>query len=152
VDITDTVMENWNTFIIGHARWGVYEAVEQLSNSEDAGDVEAKFFGNPIQQKRWLKNNLFGRSPLFARAFFYFFYRYFFRLGFLDGKTGLAFHFIQGCWFRFLVDAIILELKTKMKTQNLSLEEIVEKEYGEKYPQLIEQLMQKKIKVSGLKK
>jgi hypothetical protein len=36
-------------------------------------------------------------------------YRYFIKLGFLDGKEGLIFHFLQGFWFRFLVDAKIFE-------------------------------------------
>jgi hypothetical protein len=32
-----------------------------------------------------------------------------FRLGFLDGIEGLIFHFLQGFWFRFLVDSMIFE-------------------------------------------
>ncbi len=39
----------------------------------------------------------------------YFIYRYFFSLGFLDGKEGLMFHFLHGFWYRFLVDAKIYE-------------------------------------------
>jgi glycosyltransferase involved in cell wall biosynthesis len=143
VDIIDTVMENWHAFIVGHARWAVFEATEQLSGKEDSGKVKASLTGSPIEQKRWLKNNLFQKSPIFLRAFLFFIYRYFFRLGFLDGKTGLAFHFLQGCWFRFLVDAVMLELKTKMKLQNISLEEIIQKEYGDKYPQLVNELKKK---------
>ena len=34
----------------------------------------------------------------------YFFYRYFLRLGFLDGKEGAIFHFMHAFWFRLLVD------------------------------------------------
>ena len=45
----------------------------------------------------------------FARALAYWIYRYFLRLGFLDGKEGLVFHFLQGFWFRFLVDAMVYE-------------------------------------------
>jgi hypothetical protein len=29
--------------------------------------------------------------------------------GFLDGKEGLVFHFLQGFWYRFLVDAKLFE-------------------------------------------
>ncbi|MFQ5904044.1 MAG: glycosyltransferase family 2 protein, partial [Candidatus Binatia bacterium] len=39
----------------------------------------------------------------------YWFYRYIIRRGFLDGKEGLIFHFLQGCWYRFLVDVKIYE-------------------------------------------
>jgi len=41
----------------------------------------------------------------------YFFYRYFIRLGFLDGKEGFLWHFLQGWWYRTLVDARIWEVK-----------------------------------------
>ena len=45
----------------------------------------------------------------------YFLYRYFVRLGFLDGRAGLVFHVLQGFWFRFLVDALILERRLRRK-------------------------------------
>ena len=75
--------------------------------------VSPSFFGNQAEQKRWLKEKLFMKSPMFFRAWLYFIYRYFFRLGFLDGKRGLIFHFFQGFWYRFLVDAKIFEAKMK---------------------------------------
>jgi hypothetical protein len=53
------------------------------------------------------------RSPLFLRAFLYFLMRYTIGLGFLDGKEGLIFHFMQGFWYRFLVDSKIYELQKK---------------------------------------
>jgi hypothetical protein len=48
--------------------------------------------------------------PLFLRPGLYFTWRYFFKLGFLDGKPGLVWHFLQGGWYRFLVDAKINEI------------------------------------------
>ena len=59
--------------------------------------------------RRWLKENLYGRAPLFWRALAYWLYRYILRLGFLDGRPGLVFHFLQGFWYRFLVDAKLVE-------------------------------------------
>lgn len=64
--------------------------------------------------KRILKNKLYDKSPLFLRAFLYFIYRYFFKLGFLDGKQGLIWHFLQGFWYRFLVDVNIYEIEKEM--------------------------------------
>lgn len=55
------------------------------------------------------KKKIYYQLPLFCRAFMYFIYRYFIRLGFLDSKEGLIFHFLQGLWYRFLVDAKIYE-------------------------------------------
>jgi hypothetical protein len=45
-----------------------------------------------------------------VRPFLYWIYRYVFRLGFLDGKEGFIFHFLQGFWFRLLVDIKLEEL------------------------------------------
>ena len=36
------------------------------------------------------------------------------RLGFLDGQAGTAFHFLQGFWYRYLVDAKVNEVKRYM--------------------------------------
>jgi glycosyltransferase involved in cell wall biosynthesis len=61
--------------------------------------------------KRLLKQQVYLRLPLFHRAFLYWVYRYFFRLGFLDGKEGLIYHFLQALWYRFLVDAKLYEIQ-----------------------------------------
>jgi len=59
------------------------------------------------------------RLPLFLRAFLYFTYRYIFRLGFLDGKEGLIFHFLQGCWHQFLTDAKLYEHERKRENKKI---------------------------------
>ncbi len=59
------------------------------------------------------KKAFYYRLPPFFRAWLYFVYRYFIRLGFLDGVPGLAFHFLQGLWYRFLIDAKIREIKNE---------------------------------------
>ena len=40
-------------------------------------------------------------AAIISLSALYFGYRYFLRLGFLDGRPGLIFHFLQGFWFRF---------------------------------------------------
>jgi glycosyltransferase involved in cell wall biosynthesis len=109
-DYLDIVSSSLNTWTVRHVRWAELEASEMMSK-ENVGDdrVRAAFFGNPIQRRRWLREDLYSRGPLFVRPFLYWWYRYFLRLGFLDGKEGLIFHFLQGCWFRFLTDAYIYE-------------------------------------------
>lgn len=66
--------------------------------------------GDSFSSERWMKR-LWWRLPLYLRPFLYFSYRYVVRLGFLDGKEGLVFHFLQGCWFRFLVDVNLDEFR-----------------------------------------
>jgi len=60
-------------------------------------------------RRRWLKANVYARAPLFLRAILYWGFRYFVKLGFLDGVPGLVFHFNQGLWYRLLVDAKLHE-------------------------------------------
>lgn len=70
--------------------------------------------GSQAGAKRWIKENLYARLPCGMRAFVYFLYRYVIRLGFCDGKEGAAFHVLQGFWYRYLVDAKLLEVKSHM--------------------------------------
>jgi glycosyltransferase involved in cell wall biosynthesis len=98
-----------------HNHWSIGEMLDMMAMMGEGhlpdGTVRPSLLGSQEQRRRWLKRNVYARAPLFARAFLYFLYRYFFRLGFLDGKEGLIFHFLQGCWYRFLVDAKIYEAK-----------------------------------------
>lgn len=60
-------------------------------------------------KRRRIKQSVYLRCPLFCRVLLYWFYRYFIKLGFLDGTQGLIYHFLQGLWYRFLVDAKLFE-------------------------------------------
>lgn len=66
--------------------------------------------------KTWIKMNVYYRLPLGMRAHFYYLYRYYLRLGFLDGREGKIYAFLQAYWYRYLVDAKIYECK-KMGTR-----------------------------------
>lgn len=90
-----------------HNRWADNEVAEQHSDAS-AGRVQPDARGNPVERKRYLRER-YNRLPLFFRPFALFFYRYFIRLGFLDGTQGLIFWVLQTFWFRFLVDAKIWE-------------------------------------------
>ena len=114
-EIEDIVTDSLSNFISRHNRWASLEAVESLLNEEKNNQINQNYFGNPIERRRFLKKNIYMKLPIFVRPFIYFFYRYFLKLGFLDGKEGLIFHFLQGLWFRFLVDAKIYEMKKKSK-------------------------------------
>ena len=59
--------------------------------------------------KTRLKMNVYYKLPLGFRSWAYYVYRYYFRLGFLDGKEGKIFAFLHAYWYRFLVDAKIYE-------------------------------------------
>lgn len=63
--------------------------------------------------KRVIKNDGYYKLPKFWRAHMYFMYRYYIKLGFLDGLEGKVFHFLQAYWYRFLVDAKLYECEKK---------------------------------------
>jgi exosortase/archaeosortase family protein len=112
-DIVDIITDSLNTFITRHNHWATLEAqyhFHKLNVDETKSKViKAKFFGNPIERRRFIKKR-YESFPPFVRPIIYYLIRYFIRLGFLDGPEGLIFHFLQGFWFRFLIDAKIYEL------------------------------------------
>lgn len=66
--------------------------------------------------KTRIKMNVYYKLPMGLRAWLFYVYRYYFRLGFLDGKEGKIYAFLHAYWYRFLVDAKILEHK-KLETE-----------------------------------
>ena len=82
--------------------------------------------GSQAGVKRWFKEKVYFRLPGGFRSFAYFFYRYVLRLGFLDGKEGTAFHFLQGFWYRYLVDAKVAEVKRYMQVNGCCVDIAVE--------------------------
>lgn len=70
--------------------------------------VHKLWLGLPNERNAFLKA-LWMRLPLLLRPFLYFGYRFFFQLGFLDGRTGWSYHFLHAFWFRLIVDLKIQE-------------------------------------------
>lgn len=111
-----------------HNRYSSLEATEML-------DLEYKFISRPASAipavsnqpglKRWIKERIYARLPEGFRAFAYFFYRYIIRFGFLDGRAGTAFHFLQGFWYRYLVDTKVAEVKAYMNRTNVNIRQAV---------------------------
>ena len=114
-DLIDTLTPDLATFTARHLRWAALEAAEHDAPLHAGGRIRGRLDGgNAIEQRRWLRD-WYARLPLFVRPTAYFLYRYVVRLGFLDGRAGLVFHVLQGFWFRFLVDALILERRLRRK-------------------------------------
>jgi glycosyltransferase involved in cell wall biosynthesis len=111
--IEDNQNEHDMTFWIDkHNRYAVAQASEELHrrNRQVAWSLKPRFFGTPDQRTLFLREIWYRFLPLYLRPFLLFFYRYFLRLGVLDGKQGLIFHFCQSLCCRLLVDAKIEEL------------------------------------------
>jgi len=116
----DCVQIDWNLNDLSwwtekHNAYASREVIDMLDTKYmifHDNQVAPDLFGTEEQRKRWLKVR-YANLPLFVRPLINFVYRYFFMFGFLDGKQGLIWHFLQGFWYRFLVDAKIYELSKK---------------------------------------
>jgi glycosyltransferase involved in cell wall biosynthesis len=113
-DIIDDNKKDLTFWINKHNYYANREVQDILQIFSEKDVILATNNFTQVTQRRWIKKNLYSRSPLFLRALIYYLLRYFVGLGFLDGKEGLIFHFFQGFWYRFLVDAKIYEIR---KTQ-----------------------------------
>ncbi len=92
-----------------HNRYARLQAREEFLR-RSVWPIEPALFGTPDQRVLWFKRGWYG-LPLYIRSVLYFLYRYFLRLGFLDGKQGFTFHFLQAFWYRLLVDVHLDELR-----------------------------------------
>ncbi|MDE1161263.1 MAG: glycosyltransferase family 2 protein [Acidobacteriaceae bacterium] len=105
----DDVKMSISEWTARHNRWADAEVREHLSGS-DQGRVQGNMGGTVVERKRALRA-IYDNSLPFVRPFLLFFYRYFVRLGFLDGKEGFIYYVLQTFWFRFLVDAKLWEAR-----------------------------------------
>lgn len=101
-------------FIDKHNKYATREAIETINQrySLFSRDEALSARGSSIQAafKRWVKERIYNHVPYSLSSLLYFLYRYLFQLGFLDGRSGLVYHFLQGYWYRFLVGARVMEL------------------------------------------
>jgi len=109
----DEIRMSLSEWTARHNRWSDFE-VNEITTAVNGARIRPRFWGNPLERKRFLRG-LYNRAPLFVRPYALFFYRYFFRLGFLDGREGFIFWTLQTFWFRFLIEAKLFEHR-KSKT------------------------------------
>jgi len=132
-DFIDDNLNNLTWWTNKHNHYATREAIDLLNIKYKflkSDSIEAELSQQQDKRKRWFKEKLYTRLPLFIRPFFYFIYRYIFKLGFLDGIPGLIWHFLQGFWYRFLVDAKIYDIERRAKKENKSIPEVVKEHYG----------------------
>ena len=120
-NIIDDNLNSLTWWTAKHNNYASREAVDLLNlkySFMPQDSVASLKTGNQVGVKRWLKESVYVRMPRGLRAFAYFFYRYFLRLGFLDGSMGTVFHVLQGFWYRYLVDAKVAEVERHMNQHN----------------------------------
>ncbi|CAG5068720.1 hypothetical protein DYBT9623_01452 [Dyadobacter sp. CECT 9623] len=131
-DIVDHNLNNLTWWTQKHNNYAIREVIDLLNikyNFDSKPTVDPKFWGTQEQRTRYLKVK-YSKMPLFTRPFIYFSYRYFLKLGFLDGLKGIIWHFLQGFWYRFLVDAKIYEVYYRAGKDKEQIMEHFRTEYG----------------------
>ena len=116
--IIDQNLKSLSEWIRKHDRYSSAEALNYLLIKYNSlfNDIEQSQLNFETLSVVSLKSrNLYAKLPLIIRAFVIFSYRYFFCLGFLHGKAGLIYFFLQSLWYRILVDAKILEVEKLIK-------------------------------------
>ncbi len=134
-DFIDHNLNNLSWWTEKHNNYATREAIETLNkeyNFFQDKSIEASLISGQDSRKRWYKTNVYSHIPLFVRPFFYFLFRYFILLGFLDGKKGLIWHFLQGFWYRFLVDAKVYQIKYISKTTGKPVINVIREDFGVK--------------------
>ncbi len=117
-DFVDHNLRGVGDWTTKHNRYAHFEALEILGFQQRRQRGEknpmAKLWGTGPEIKQWIREYIwYPILPPLVRPFVMWVYRYVFRLGFLDGRAGLIFHFLQGCWYPFLIDVKYLEMLNK---------------------------------------
>lgn len=132
-DFCDHNLNDLSWFCHKHVNYAIREAVDLLDIELDltgaAETDEHKQISTQALQKR-MKKHQYAKQPLFWRSFAYFCYRYFLKGACLDGKIGFIWTFLQGWWYRTLVDAKIFEIKRACGTNRDKIRAYLAEKYG----------------------
>lgn len=132
-DFVDYNLNDLSWFCHKHVNYAIREAVDLLDIQYGLTGVALNDADRQISQQAQSKRSLkhkYVQQPLFWRSFFYFCYRYFFRGACLDGKVGFLWTFLQGWWYRTLVDAKVFEIKKACGENPLDMKKYLSEHYG----------------------
>jgi hypothetical protein len=90
-----------------HVWYAERECLDAMGESGDGG------LAGQAGAKRVAKTKVYYRMPGMVRVVAFWFYRYVVQLGFLDGKVGFLYHFLQCGWYRMLVDGMLEERRLR---------------------------------------
>jgi len=113
-DFIDENLKGIHSWIIKHNNYANRELIDILAQKEKIiklNSIIENVFQDQASRRKWLKQKIYNNFPPVIRPILYFLYRYFILLGFLDGKEGFAWHFLQGLWYRSLIDLKYTEMK-----------------------------------------
>lgn len=125
----DDNLNNLKWWTNKHNSYAIREAADLLDIEYSLTTYKKNGLTGQAAYQRSMKFR-YAKMPLFLRAFAYFCIRYFLKGGFLEGKEGFLWCFLQGWWYRTLVDAHIFEIKKKTGGDKEKIRELFKTEYN----------------------
>lgn len=132
-DFCDHNLNNLSWFCHKHVNYAIREAVDLLDIELDltgAAETDSNKEISPQALAKRMKKHKYAKQPLFWRSFAYFCYRYFLKGACLDGKVGFIWTFLQGWWYRTLVDAKVFEIKMKCGNDREKIKTLLKRDYN----------------------
>ncbi len=130
-DFCDHNLNNISWFCKKHIDYAIREAAEMLNTEYNlTGNAGIESGLAEQANKKHKRKQAYIKKPLFWRAFAYFLYRYFLKGAWRDGKEGFLFTFLQGWWYRTLVDAKIYEIKKQCGNDKDKIKALLKSDYG----------------------
>jgi len=113
ISIYDHNLMGFKKWILKHKSYANFELQRHLQNKKQINFKKIKKFNNYQKKIFYNKNILYYNFPILIRPLFLFLYRYFYKLGFLDGLNGFTFSLVQTFYYRSLVDIMIIKFYLK---------------------------------------
>jgi len=123
-DLVDENLNDMHWWTIKHINYARRESTDLLNqtysftDSATEGSTENTINIEQASRKRFLKEKVYAKLPMGIRPLLYFKFRFFIQLGILDGPKGWLFHFLQGFWYRLMVDVCMWEFEKATKDLN----------------------------------
>lgn len=132
-DFCDHNLNDLSWFCHKHVNYAIREAVDLLDIELDltgAAETDENMHISAQALSKRMKKHKYAKQPLFWRSFAYFCYRYFLKGACLDGKIGFIWTFLQGWWYRTLVDAKVFEIKQTCGTDKEKIKRYLKEHYN----------------------
>ena len=93
-------------YILKHQTYASKEAIEVIDKKYNILKKNKSLKFNIDSRRKikiFIKEKIYYNLPYPIASSLYFIFRYFILFGFLDGKKGFLYHFLQGYWYRIIV-------------------------------------------------
>jgi glycosyltransferase involved in cell wall biosynthesis len=121
-DLVDENLAGIDAWLTKHNRYATRQMVDFINREYGLFAADGGLERQAHAQARWkrfLRDRVFARAPLYVRSVLYFLYRYVLRAGFLDGRQGFVFHSLHGFAYFLLIDAKIDEARGFIRKQGI---------------------------------